>query len=159
MDKKKLIQEIQRQLEHDLIGLKAAAAQSFDAATNDESRPENQYDTRALESSYLAGAQAKRVVDVEASIKVLNFLKVESFDDETPIGPTALVTVELNGRENTLLLVPTAGGVTVTVDGRAIQLITPKSPVGEALLGLTVGDVAIVEKGPQTLEYEILSVE
>ncbi|MBX3041656.1 MAG: hypothetical protein KF789_13200 [Bdellovibrionaceae bacterium] len=159
MDKKKLLQTICAQLEKDLVALKAAAAQSYDAATNEESRPENQYDTRALESSYLAGAQAHRVKDVEASLTVFKFVEIKKFDADTPIGPTALVRLSIKDKENMLFILPTGGGVTVEFEGQTIQVLTAKSPLGEALQGLYEGDAAIVEKGDQTLEYEIISVE
>ena len=47
----------------------------------------------------------------------------------------------------------------VTYESKAIQVLTPKSPLGEALLGSRAGDTVLVEKGKSTLEYEILSVE
>lgn len=159
MDKKALLRAVCDRLEKDLVVLKQAAAQSYDAATNEESRPENEYDTRALESSYLAGAQAHRVKDVEASLTVFKFIEIKKFDEETPIGPTALVRLLLNGKESTVFILPTGGGVTVSFENRGIQVLTAKSPLGEALQGLKQGDSALVEKGDQTLEYEILSVE
>ncbi|HRO68001.1 MAG TPA: hypothetical protein PL182_10590 [Pseudobdellovibrionaceae bacterium] len=159
MDKKKLLQAVCARLEKDLVVLKAAAAQSYDAATNEESRPENEYDTRALESSYLAGAQAHRVKDTEAALTIFKFVEIRSFDADTPIGPTALVRLSLNDKESTVFILPTGGGVTVAFEGRSIQVLTAKSPLGEALQGLKEGDAAIVEKGEQTLEYEIIAVE
>ena len=65
MDKRKIIEAIRRQLEKDLNVLKEAALIAYEAATNEESKPENEYDTRALEASYIAGAQAKRAGELE----------------------------------------------------------------------------------------------
>jgi transcription elongation GreA/GreB family factor len=37
-------------------------------------------------------------------------------------------------------------------------VITPTTPLGEALQDLRLGDVAVVETGPQIREYEIVNV-
>lgn len=159
MDKKKLVAEICKQLEKDLVALKAAAMETYAAATGAESRPENEYDTRALEASYLAGAQAQRVLDIEASLNVYKILEIKQFTDKTPIATTALVELDLDGKKSFVFLVPTRGGNNINFESKSIQVISPQSPLGEALIGLKVGDVAIVEKGDQTFEYEILSAK
>lgn len=159
MDKAKLVQKIIDQLEKDLVTLKSAALATYAAATGEESKPENEYDTRALEASYLAGAQAKRVVETEASLLVFQNLKLKSFAQNAPIESTAVVDLELDGKQLTVFLAPARGSITVPHEGRSVQVITPQSPLGEALLGLRTDDVAVVEKGTRRLEYEILGVD
>ena len=51
------------------------------------------------------------------------------------------------------------GGIQLTIDTMPVQIITPHSPLGEALLGLKVGDVAIVESSKKVLEYEVLTIQ
>ena len=48
--------------------------------------------------------------------------------------------------------------MTIDFDGIAIQIITPKSPMGDALIGRHAGDLALVDTGKETREYEIVSV-
>jgi transcription elongation GreA/GreB family factor len=158
MNKKKLVETIIIQMEKDLAALKAAALATLEAATGEESKPENQYDTRALEASYLAGAQANRAAEVEASLNTYRFLELKEFNSKSPIEATALVELDLDGKNLHVFLIPVRGGLTIQFESLNIQVITPKSPLGEALLGLKVGDVAVVEKGDVPLEYEILSV-
>ncbi len=158
MDKSKLVELIQFQLEKEIAAAKAAALETYQAATGEESQPENEYDTRALEASYLAGAQAKRVLELEKAAIVYKYLQLRSFNDESEIGPTALVEMDLNGKNLLAFIVPDGGGLIVDFNGRSVQILTPKSPLGEVLIGLKTGDVAVVEKGDQSLEYEILSV-
>jgi hypothetical protein len=50
MNKAMLVEAICKQLEVDLEAMKVAAKATHDAATNEESTPENEYDTRALEA-------------------------------------------------------------------------------------------------------------
>jgi hypothetical protein len=158
MDKAKLVEQIIAQLEQDLASIKSAALATYAAATGEESKPENEYDTRALEASYLAGAQAKRVVETEGSLLVFQNLKLRKFDSSSTIESTAVVDLKLEDKSLTVFLAPARGSITVVHEGRSIQVITPQSPLGEALLGLKVGDCAIVEKGQRRLEYEILGL-
>ena len=104
MDKKKLIEAIMEQLEIEMEAAKATAKVSREAATNEESRPENEYDTRALEASYLAGAQSKRVVEIEEVITVFKFVQIKNLRPDEAISSTALVEVELDGKQSYLFV-------------------------------------------------------
>ena len=158
MDKKKLIQQIIQVLDRDVASLKSAALETYAAATGEESKPENKYDTRALEASYLAGAQAKRVLDLESSLNIYKFLEIKSFTPTSRIESTALVEVDFDGKVTHVFIVPARGSLTLTFEGIAIQVITPQSPLGEALLGARMGDVVKIDKGSKQIEYEIISV-
>ncbi len=137
----------------------AAAQSTYEAATGEESRPENEYDTRALEASYLAGAQAKRVSDLDEQLAMCKNLNLRSFDAKSPIASTAFLELELDGHKSHVFLLPKIGGLFVTYQGVQIQVITPVSPLGEALIGLKQGDAAVVEVGSGTKEYEIISIQ
>lgn len=157
-EKQKIIQTICNQLEQDLIVLKAAALATYDAAINEESKPENEYDTRGLEASYLAGAQAKRVADTEELIYTYRNTPLKEFTISEAISSTALVEVEFQGRRSFIFIVPKGGGQILNVDSKLIQTVTPSSPLGESLLGLKVGEIAHLEAGAQVREYKILSL-
>lgn len=158
MNKKDLIEAIRIQLESDKAVLIEAAKATYEAATHEESKPENEYDTRGLEASYLAGAQAKRIAEIEELLVICKHLDIKTFGSNDKINSSALVEVEHNGKHNFLFILPKGGGVHVSFEGKNIQIITPNSPLGEALQGLKEGDVAVVETGDQVREYEILNV-
>lgn len=159
MNKHKLVDAICEKLEADLVVLKDAARATYDAATNEESKPENEYDTRALEASYLAGAQAKRVGEIEELIFVFKNLEIKNFKNTDAILSTALVEVELENKKSFVFLMSKGGGITLNIDSFTVQIITPHAPLGEALLGLKVGDTAIVESAKKIFEYDILSIQ
>jgi transcription elongation GreA/GreB family factor len=159
MDKRKLVEEIQRSLALELHEIMQAAEASRQAATHEESKPEDQYDTRGLEASYLAGAQAQRVADIQKQILVYRFLPIREYGQQDVIAPGALVEMKLNERSAYYFLVPQAGGMVMRQDGRAVQVITPQSPLGDAILGKKVGDLVEVEVGAGTREYEIVSLQ
>lgn len=159
MDKKKLIEAIRKQLDEDMVVLKQAALATYEAATHEESKPENEYDTRGLEASYLAGAQAKRIAEIEELQIILKHLDVKNFGPNDKINASALVEVEYNGKHSFFFILAKGGGVNVKFEGRTIQIITPSSPLGEALLDQKKGGSAVVEgSGDQFREYEIINV-
>lgn len=158
MDKQSLVDRLIHQLEVEKESLVEAARNSIDAATNEESEPEDQYDTRGVEASYLASAQTRRVADVEETISLLRHTSLRDFDESDPISATALVELEQNGKSSICFLLPRGGGTAVDLDGRHVNVVTPRSPLGEALIGRTVGDVAAVDTGRDSKEYEIISV-
>src|SRR5690606_9977584 len=158
MNKKALLEQIRLKLEAERLVLIAAAKATYEAATHEESKPENEYDTRGLEASYLAGAQAKRVGDIEEIINICKNLSVKDFTKDIPIAASAVVEVEYLGRKTKVFLMPKGGGISVEFEGSTIQVIAPNSPLGTALLGLKVGDTAMVETEEDVKEYQILSV-
>lgn len=158
MDKKNLIEKLKNHLEAELILLKKAALATYEDATHEENKPENKYDTRALEASYLAGAQAQRVKDIEELISICKFLNVKKFTEDDPVASTALVEVEALNKTSWLLFLPKGGGFSVEFEQKKIQVITPTSPLGGALVGLFVGDFAEVETQGKKMQYEIVSI-
>jgi hypothetical protein len=158
MDKKKLILAFIEQLKTDLQALIEAARATYEAATHEESKAENQYDTRGLEASYLAGAQAKRVSEIDEVLGLFQRGSFRNFQAGDPIADSALVEVESKKKRSYVFLLPTGGGVSLTFEGNPVHIITPNSVLGEAMMGLCSGDVAEIEIGDQIREYKILSV-
>lgn len=158
MDKKKLVEALRTRINQDIAVLKEAALATYEAATHEESKPENEYDTRGLEASYLAGAQAKRISEMEELLVICKHLDIKDFGPQDKINSTALVEVEHNGKHNFFFILVKGGGLSVAFEGKTIQVITPNSPLGEALQDLRKGDIATVENGNQFREYEVMNV-
>lgn len=141
MTKPQLVTAIIARLESDLALFTAAARQAHAAATHDECQPDNKYDTTALEASYIAQGQANRAQDIRQGLEAYRALELQEFDDNTPVRLSALVTLEdAAGEERRLFLGPQAGGMKLADPAGEIVVITPASPLGKRLLGLTVGD-------------------
>jgi hypothetical protein len=97
--RRKLIQAILAKLKLELGAVLAAAKSAHEAATHAESKAEDQYDTRGLEASYLAEAQAKRAAELERLVRMYEALLATT--DHPPaeaIGPGSLVELELAGK-------------------------------------------------------------
>ncbi|MEO0335251.1 MAG: GreA/GreB family elongation factor [Pseudomonadota bacterium] len=157
--KEKILEAFFLELEQELTTITEAAFAARDAAISEEARAENKYDTRGLEASYLAGAQAKRASELRETISKLRQNKIRLYHEEEPIQGLALVSVESeNGETKKFFIVPAEGGAKVQVDGQTVFLVTPESPIGKTLWNLKLGDeFEFTLKGSKQF-YEITSV-
>ncbi len=147
MDKPLLQQQVCQRLEADLALLLSAAEVAREAATHEESKAENKYDTRGLEASYLAAGQARRAEDIRRALGAWRTLQMRPYDDELGIQLGALIClVGAEGRQQWLLLGPDGAGLKLEHDGLEIMLITGQAPLGQQLLGKGPGDE--VQAGP-----------
>jgi transcription elongation GreA/GreB family factor len=158
LEKRAILPAILEKLTQELAVLAAAAEATRQGATHEESKPENDKDTRGLEASYLARGQAKRVEDTEEAIMRLRFLAPRDFGAEDAVDLGALVHVEIDGEESVFFLVPVGGGMSVALEGTEVRLVTPASPVGGALMGKRAGESFELKTRERLREYEILRV-
>jgi hypothetical protein len=163
--KKEIIAEILSRLEQELEVITRSAKAAHEAATHEESRAEDSHDTRGLESSYLAGAQAKKTAEIQQQILIYKFLEVKTFSPEDLIAPTAVVEIESAGKpvkKSIYFIAPGGGslaaGMKIQYGSELLQILTPVSPLGEELIGRKVGDTVEVEAQGGMREYEILAV-
>ncbi|MEZ4287382.1 MAG: GreA/GreB family elongation factor [Polyangiales bacterium] len=147
------------QLETDIAQRRKSAELTQEGLTHEEARPENDKDTRALEQSYLARGQAQRVEELEDAAATLRFMTLADFSDGKAIDMSALVHVVVDDEERAFFIVPVAGGVDVVVEGTKVQLITPASPVGRALLERYEGEELEIRLGERLREFEIVAVK
>ena len=140
--KKALLAGLVAHVEGEIATMRKAAYDAAEAATHAEAKPENDKDTRALEASYLAAGQASRVGALENALKLLVGLELKDIGKATPICASAVITLEDDdGAKTMFFMSPHGGGVRLDLDGGSIQVVTPQSPLGKALLGRLHGDV------------------
>lgn len=157
--KQDIIEYILAQLREEREQVYKAAMATKEAATHEESKAENKYDTRGLEASYLAGAQAKRTAELDEAIFAYEQLPPRPFDEETPIGIGAIVTLEGEDGSRLYFFGPKEGGMKIPWQSKQLTVITPSSPIGRQLPGTQVGDIIEVERPRGVDELEILDVE
>jgi len=158
MDKQQLINHVIAQLKDMLAHAQQAAEEAHKGATHDQSKAETQYDTLGLEHAYLAEGQAKRIKELKAEITHFNQMAVKAFSEDDPIYLGAVVSlIHLQSQKPlTVFLAPCAGGLNIDMGGKTIQLISPNSPLTQALLGLYEGDECKLESGQV---FEIMALE
>ena len=124
-------------LEADLALRERAYRAARDAATHDDAKPENDKDTRSLELTYLARGEALRVEDLRAAIADVRAMAINDARDEGPVRLGSVVMTDEDGAEAIFWLAPHGGGARLV---GCVQVVTPGSPLGQALLGKYAGD-------------------
>ena len=157
MNKADLLHRIIDALEHDMLLLQRAAQTAYEAATAQENIAENKYDTLGLEASYLATGQARRAAEIRQALLAYQQLAPRDYDPARGIQVSNLVTLEdEQGQRRQLFLGPEAAGLKIGEGDRQITVITPRSPLGQVLLGKRVDDeVSLVLAGVTQLQVVI----
>lgn len=159
MNKRAVIKKIIAKLT-DELGIYFRAAQASRAeATHESSKPENKYDTRGLEASYLARGQSKQAAELEDAIAVFEKLDARKFAADEAIGIGALVGLKIGAESSFYFIGPRAGGTEVVQDAQEILVITPQSPLGEQLVGKKSGDKLLLTLGGTQQAAKVVSVE
>lgn len=154
-----LLNLIIKQLTQDLAVQFNAALKAHEASTHEENIPDNKYETLALEASYLAQGQANRAQELKRALETYRQLTLQSYDNESTIGLTALIT--LSGEDEstrTVFIGPLEGGMKVRDHLAEIVVITPASPLGRDLIGKALGDLVRIGIGAGSKEYEIVGI-
>ncbi len=159
INKKKLLEEIIEILSLDIDNLSKAARVAHADATNEESKAENKYDTRGLEASYLAGAQAKMAFEAAQNLACYKNLELKEFSNKSRVSLTAIVELEAeDGSRSFYFIGPKSGGVEINHSGTKVFLITPSSPLGQKLIGREVGDSVKVAAAGVKKIYEVVEL-
>ncbi|RJG13284.1 transcription elongation factor GreAB [Pseudomonas cavernicola] len=159
MNKQRIHQLIIDKLVADLQIAQGALQTAYEAATHEENIAENKYDTLGLEAGYLAHGQAKRVAEIEQALTAYRQLLLRAFDPSNGIQLTALVRLELeSGAQRLLFLGPDAAGLKIVDAGQEVMVITPRSPMGQSLLGKARGALVDISVANQRQEFEVLEV-
>jgi transcription elongation GreA/GreB family factor len=148
-------------LEKKLQQAVTAANQAHAAAVDDQSVAETQYDTLAIEASYLAEGQSKRVNEYHHAIEAFNTLKLgltRGNNQYIKIGTLVQLSIE-NKPSDWFFISPAAGGLKIEAAQKWVTVITPHSPIGKALVGRKQGDDIEVLLGLKKIDAYILSVK
>jgi len=160
--KQRLLDQLRAQVDADLEALVRRQRAEQTGATHTESRAEHAKDTRATEQSYLARGLAERVESLSRTAEVLDQLGLRLFSGDDPIAPTALVrleTLDEAAPDATWFIIPAAGGFDLQNGAERVRTVTPVSPVGRALLGLSAGEEVTIRTPAGERRFEVRSVE
>lgn len=158
LDKEALKAELLAKLKADLDMLARAQEDAQEGATHEEAKAEDDKDTRAIEASYVARGHAMRIEELARGIVEVESMAMREFGDDAPAALSALVTVaEDDAPDSIYWIAPHGGGIALAKN--KVQVVTPKSPLGRALLGKHEGDDCEVRVGARVRALEVESVE
>ena len=154
--KQAILDELKLRVQKDLTQAKSAFKSTKGHATDSELKSDGKYDTRSIEAGYLAGAQKKRVDELELELGLLDEININHLPSEVSVG--SLAEIEFNKMKRLYFISSTSGGTMLEIEGETILVISAFSPIGAAAIGLSVGDTFEVETATNTREYTILSI-
>ena len=159
IDKSSLLDALLASVRADLDVATAAARAAHEAATHEEAKPENDKDTRSIEAAYLAGAQGERVRELTRTQAIFERTPRRSFGQSDVIAAGALVTLKQGSGTLVCFIAQGGGGIRLQLETRSIQVVSLASPLGQALLGRSVGDEIEVELGKTVKTYVVEALE
>jgi transcription elongation GreA/GreB family factor len=151
-----LKEELARALGADLAVRERAYRAACDAAKHEEAKPENDKDTRALEQSYLARGEGLRLEELRSELARLHAMPLGPSVTSGRVALGAMVATEEDGERALFWLAPCGGGTRLA--NGAVQVLTPKSPLGRALLGARAGDECEVQLAGKKRVLRIVTV-
>lgn len=157
IDKREVLALIINQLRADLSISEQAVNIARDTATHADCLGSSKYETMGLEASYLAQGQGIRLLEVERALAY--FKQLTLTESTSMIGLSSLIVLDnVQGDQQLLWLAADAGGLKVQYAERVITVITPKSPLGKALIGKAVDDSFEISIAGKQRYYEISAV-
>ncbi len=155
-----LISAIIAQLEDELATAISASGDAHASATHSENIASNKYDTLAVEAAYLAHGQSIRIAELQESIALYRRFHRPHFNQQSTIQLGARVEIENDsGGIQRLFIGPAAGGLSIGEKPDTVQLITPSTPLGQALLNKTVGDEFELHIRSVSQSFAIIGIE
>jgi transcription elongation GreA/GreB family factor len=154
--KNKIKKQLIELLESELLDIEEAAKSSREYAIQDDFKSEGKYDTRAIEASYMAGAQSARVEELKLDLQMIKELEVNHTPKHIELG--ALVLLEQNDRDIWYFISSALGGTMLNIDNKIILVISVFSPVGSEALNLSVNDTFEVETPKENRLYLVKGI-
>ncbi len=155
-DKATVIAALQAELVEELAALERVAAATRAEVGSDETRSEGKYDTRATEASYLARGQARRIAELRRQLAWL-----ERFDPVRALDPPVVqvgAMVLVVGDRSELLFVAPMGGGRLILGEHTVRVISPRGPLGAAMVELEEGDDFEVDSPRGVQNYEVVEL-
>lgn len=162
MDKRNIFEQIKAELEETLANTEKSKQEYQDEANRHKGRMASRYDTFKEEAQMMVNAQEVRIAELRASLvqiqAVLDHPTALETTDKIRSGTVILLEAD-DGTKRRHVLAPTGGGIKVAVGNEELVVITPDSPLGKQLMGLSVGDEVEIRVGSNKRNYEIVEVE
>lgn len=145
-NKKEILKHITLKVEEQLEHTTREALNLKEAATNEESKAENKYDTRGLEASYMAQAQALRVSELKKYHFKLTKLELPESPKKAVQGSIVELMTQDSEEQVFYFLLPVGGHSHLTNSGVLLKTVSVSSPLGLKLIGKEVGDEFVFRK-------------
>lgn len=160
MNKYRLVEQLLGIVQRELATTLGAVTEARDNAVHEQSKPENQYDTLALEAAYLAHGQSVRAAELQRQVTVLKYLKFPDYVPGSVVSSGAIIQLQdlRSAHSQWLWILPVCGGIVLEYEGIRITTITPDAPLGNKVLGCYEGDEIALRLGENVKSFEIVVI-
>jgi transcription elongation GreA/GreB family factor len=158
MNKKEILKQLLDKIDSEKMKIEQAYETSKTLTTSAEMKADGKYDTRSIEAGYLAGAQKKRVDELELEGQMISEINLRDFASDEEIAIGAVVSIKYNELVRDYFICSTAGGTILNIEGDTLLVISVFSPLGSQLIGLTEGESFVMETPKEKRSYDILKV-
>ena len=155
LEKKIILKKIIEKLNDELAEMEKVTRPMKDLVKSDALKSEGKYDTRAIEASYLVGAQLKRMEEIKTDIQMLEEIDLTPAD-KIQMGSLAQLTT--NGIDRFYFFTSASGGTMIALEGNTVLTISVFSPLGHNALGLLVGESFDVETPKEMRNYLVKAI-
>lgn len=164
--KSSLIEQLIKTTEAELSRAQSARQSSQKDAIEAEGAMLSRYDTMKEESQYLENAFARVVTEQKRNLQRLRVfiteLKGLAPTGRASLGSLCKVEQEYDDGEVTtrrIFLAPVAGGASLEMDGEVVKVMTPTSPMGNALLGRSEEEDFEIRIADRQVYVEVVEVK
>lgn len=162
MDKQFLVNQLADRLRESAAIARRAGKDAADEARDGATASEKRENARvSQEYSSLARGQGQRADKLLAELHALADFRPARLPARGPIALGAIVEVEDEAAGRTFFLAPVGAGLELSGPGGDgfLSVVTPVSPIGQAVLGRRVGDTVEVMVQGKPREWTITFVE
>lgn len=156
IDTKVILKKLILHLEAELARQLDVKNASDEYKKSDDFKQESKYDTRAIEAGYLAGALHKRYEENKLELELLKIIELPKVYNHVQVGH--LVCLLDNDQYVYYFILPITGGRVIRFEDAQIQIISNKSPIGSAILGLEVNESFDFQGPKEVKELEVVAI-
>ena len=154
MDKPTLKAALLTRLDDDIDAALASSRSAQETASHEDNKPENQYDTLALEAAYLAHGQSERILRLQKErISLAKWPMPEK--GEPVVRNGSLLKLMSEDDETRWLFITPVGGYQLLAEGQKILVISQQTPLAKKLMGKEEGEALDLTFNGVTTEWEL----
>lgn len=154
MDKPTLKAALLTRLDDDIDAALASSRSAQETASHEDNKPENQYDTLALEAAYLAHGQSERILRLQKErISLAKWPMPEK--GEPLVRNGSLLKLMSEDDETRWLFITPMGGYQLLAEGQKILVISQQTPLAKKLMGKEEGEALDLTFNGVTTEWEL----
>lgn len=156
LDKQALKAALLQSLDDEINVALQSATTAHGTASDANNKPENKYDTLALEAAYLAHGQSERILGLQQMRIQVAKWPVPELNDNDSIRLGAYVEVIAEDDAKQRVFIAPVGGKKLQIEGQSILVISSETPLAKSLLGKSVGDEVSLTLGGKAQYWKVL---